>query len=95
MKSRYLLIQKAEAALIEESRETLWYYRLLDSYLAGDFETLVDRESRCQKGLDDKGKITILQEALGPFADMVASSYRGVGVGYYSEGPEGHCGLWA
>lgn len=86
MKSRYLLIQKAEAALIEEKAEKLFgITRLLDSYLVGDFETLVDRESRCQKGLDDKGKITILQEALGPFADMVASSYRGVGVGYYSK----------
>ena len=43
MKSRYLLIQKAEAALIEEKAEKLFgITRLLDSYLAGDFETLVD-----------------------------------------------------
>ncbi|NLC14836.1 MAG: hypothetical protein GX784_00685 [Firmicutes bacterium] len=79
MKSRYLLVQKAEAALIEEKAEKLFgIARLLDSYLADGFDGIVRDGSR-------EHKIAVLNEALGPFVDMVASSYQGVGAGYYSK----------
>ncbi|HHY17583.1 MAG TPA: hypothetical protein GX524_05855 [Firmicutes bacterium] len=85
MKSRYLLIQKAEAALIEEKAEKLFgITRLLDSYLAGTFTDLVAVESAGEKACGNN-RIEILNRALGPFVDTVASSYRGIGVGYYSK----------
>ena len=79
VKSRYLLVQKAEAALIEEKAEKLFgITRLLDCYLAGGFDDIVEDGSR-------EYKIAALNKTLAPFADMVSSSYRGVGAGYYSK----------
>ena len=79
VKSRYLLVQKAEAALIEEKAEKLFgITRLLDCYLAGGFDDIVEDGSR-------EYKIAALNKTLAPFVDMVSSSYRGVGAGYYSK----------
>ena len=83
MKSRYLLVQKAEAALIEEKAEKLFgITRLLDSYLAGGFDDLF---LGSEQPKDVQQRIAFLNEALGPFTDMVSLSYRGVGAGYYSK----------
>ena len=79
MKSRYLLVQKAEAALIEEKAEKLFgITRLLDSYLKGSFHDIVRDGTR-------EDQIAALNHALTPFVDMVAACYRGVGAGYYSK----------
>jgi two-component system sensor histidine kinase AtoS len=79
VKSRYLLVQKAEAALIEEKAEKLFgIARLLDSHLAGGFDDIVRDGSR-------EEKVAALNSALAPFVDMVSLAYRGVGAGYYSK----------
>ncbi|HOP70175.1 MAG TPA: ATP-binding protein [Bacillota bacterium] len=79
MKSRYLLVQKAEAALIEEKAEKLFgITRLLDSYLKGSFHDIVRDGTR-------EDQIAALNHALTPFVDMVVACYRGVGAGYYSK----------
>ena len=86
MKSRYLILQKAEAALIEEKAEKLFgITRLLDSYLTGDFTEIIDSSNEAGKDLDNAQKIALVKEFLEPFVDMVASCYRGVGAGYYSK----------
>ncbi|HHY11151.1 MAG TPA: hypothetical protein GX529_00820 [Firmicutes bacterium] len=83
MKSRYLLVQKAEAALIEEKAEKLFgITRLLDSYVSGDFNDIIALSG---KAGSRQHKIAVLNAALGPFVDMVSLSYRGVGAGYYSK----------
>ena len=92
VKSRYLLFQKAEAALIEEKAEKLFgITRLLDSYLEGDYEDILQRRLRSDPSgppspyaLTREKKIAVLNEALAPFTDRVAASFPGVGVGYYS-----------
>lgn len=86
LKSRYLILQKAEAALIEEKAEKLFgITRLLDSYLTGDFTEIIDSSNEAGKDLDNAQKIALVKEFLEPFVDMVASCYRGVGAGYYSK----------
>lgn len=86
MKSRYLLLQKAEAALIDEKAEKLFgITRLLDSYLQGDFAGLLDSENTSGQYLDRSAQISLVSKALGPFVDMVTASYKGVGAGYYSK----------
>lgn len=82
MRPRYLLFQKAEAALIEEKAEKLFgLTRLLDKHLAEDFDAILRKAQ--PRPATKQEKIRVLNEALGPFTDMVAEAFPGVGVGYY------------
>ncbi|HHV79168.1 MAG TPA: PAS domain-containing protein [Firmicutes bacterium] len=82
MKPRYLLFQKAEAALIEEKAEKLFgLTRLLEKHLVGDFEDILNSVE--PRPATKAEKIRVLNEALAPFTDLVAQSFPGVGVGYY------------
>ncbi|HOV65599.1 MAG TPA: ATP-binding protein [Bacillota bacterium] len=86
MKSRYLLFQKAEAALIDEKAEKLFgITRLLDSYLEGGFSDLIDLQGVLSGPFRRSSEISLVNEALRPFVDMVTASYKGVGAGYYSK----------
>ena len=98
-KSRYLLFQKAEAALIEEKACKLFgVARLLDSHLKSDYESILASSPAAFASREDK--ISVLNAALRDFTDEVAACYPGVGVGYYSKdlnailtyGPSGEFG---
>ncbi len=86
VKSRYLLFQKAEAALIEEKSGKLFgITKLLDLHLEGDFDdallSVAGRSAVIAPRLD---RIRILNKCLAPFTDQIAAAFPGVGVGYYS-----------
>ncbi|MEW5933835.1 MAG: ATP-binding protein [Bacillota bacterium] len=81
---RYLLLQKAEAILLEEKADKLFgLTRLLDSHLQGDYDDILR-----SRGLGPEApreiRLAALNEALTPFTDLVAGAFPGVGVGYYS-----------
>jgi len=88
----YLLFQKAEATLLEEKSAKLFgITRVLDKYLKGTYDDLLKKHPLHAKLLLSKGstaikheKLKILNKILTPFTDMVADSFPGVGVGYYS-----------
>jgi len=84
VKSRYLLFQKTEALLIEEKAQKLFgVTRLLDRYLSGDYQAIL---ASCRLlPVTREEKIRVLNQALSPFTDEVASAFPGVGVGYYSK----------
>lgn len=82
-KSRYLLFQKAEAALIDEKADKLFgIARLLDHHLAHGFDELAAQAVPAPQTRQEK--IRTLNTVLSPFTDSVALSYQGVGAGYYS-----------
>lgn len=82
-RSRYLLFQKAEAALIDEKADKLFgIARLLDNHLAHGFGEVAAQAVPAPQTRQEKVKA--LNTALSPFTDSVASSYQGVGAGYYS-----------
>lgn len=84
---RYLLFQKAEAALLEEKAAKLFgLARVLDQNLQGTYEQLleVNRADRPVSAMDREEKIIILSRLLYPFTDLLAASFPRVGVGYYS-----------
>ncbi len=85
--SRYLLFQKAEAALIDEKAAKLFgITRLLDRYLEADFDAIMARASTRPASREER--ISALNRVLGGFVDDVASWYPGVGVGYFSKEDE-------
>ena len=86
MKSRYLLFQKAEAALIEEKSSKLFgLTRLLDLHLEGDYDDVLLSVGGPKAALaPESERIRILNERLAPFTDQLAAAFPGVGVGYYS-----------
>lgn len=88
----YLLFQKAEATLLEEKSAKLFgITRVLDKYLDGTYDDLLKNNPKYAKQSFMKGssttkqnKLKALNEILTPFTDMIAESFPGVGVGYYS-----------
>jgi len=88
----YLLFQKAEATLLEEKSAKLFgITRVLDKYLDGTYDDLLKNNPKYAKQNFMKGssttkqnKLKALNEILTPFTDMIAESFPGVGVGYYS-----------
>jgi two-component system sensor histidine kinase AtoS len=86
VKSRYLLFQKAEAALIEEKSSKLFgLTRLLDLHLEGDYDGVLLSTAGPQAiHAPASDRIRILNERLAPFTDQLAAAFPGVGVGYYS-----------
>ena len=86
VKSRYLLFQKAEAALIEEKSSKLFgLTRLLDLHLSGDYDdALLSAAGPHAMLAPEADRIHILNEHLAPFTDQLAAAFPGVGAGYYS-----------
>lgn len=84
---RYLLFQKAETAVLEEKGAKLFgITRVLDKNLPGTFDEILGEkytaaEMSC---LTREEKIQSLSGLLYPFTEIVANSFPGVGVGYYS-----------
>lgn len=84
MFSHSSLFRKAESALLEEKAEKLFgLTRLLDAQLVGDFGAIL-----AARGMDGseprEDQIRGLNQALTTVTDLVAESFPGVGVGYYS-----------
>ncbi len=86
MKPRYLLFQKAEAALIEEKSSKLFgLTRLLDLHLVGSYDDLLlSAGGAAAISALPSDRVRMLNERLGPFTDELATAFPGVGVGYYS-----------
>ncbi|MCL6477823.1 MAG: hypothetical protein K6T65_05350 [Peptococcaceae bacterium] len=84
----YLLFQKAEGTLLEEKSEKLFgIARVLDNYVQGTFDDLLKKHAvKVSAGAKTarQKKLLALNKILAPFTDMVAESFPGVGVGYYS-----------
>lgn len=79
---RYLLLEKAEAKLLEEKADKLFgICRLLDRHLVRDFAALLKK--RRIRVTDREAAIRVLEQELGGFCDMVAAGFPGVGTGYY------------
>ncbi|MHB1042585.1 MAG: ATP-binding protein [Eubacteriales bacterium] len=82
-----MLFQKAETAVLEEKGAKLFgITRVLDKKLAGTFDDMLRQfhpaaEISC---LSREEKIHVLSGLLYPFTEIVASSFPGVGAGYYS-----------
>ncbi|MEW6546242.1 MAG: ATP-binding protein [Bacillota bacterium] len=86
MRARYLLLQKAEAILLEEKADKLFgITRLLDAYLKGEYDDIL-RSRGIPSHAPREQRLAALNEALAPFTDLVAAAFPGVGVGYYSAG---------
>lgn len=84
MIARYLLFQKAEAALLEEKGDKLFgIARLLDGQLAGTFADLYRAAGLAPDSPRD-ARLAALNRHLTPFCDAVAACFPGVGVGYYA-----------
>lgn len=84
MIARYLLFQKAEAALLEEKGDKLFgIARLLDGQLSGTFADIY-RAAGLATAAPRAAKLAALNRHLTPFCDAVAACFPGVGVGYYA-----------
>lgn len=84
MIARYLLFQKAEAALLEEKGDKLFgIARLLDGQLSGTFADIY-RAAGLAAEAPRADKLAALNRHLTPFCDAVAACFPGVGVGYYA-----------
>ncbi|MEW6397897.1 MAG: ATP-binding protein, partial [Bacillota bacterium] len=84
VRGRYLLLQRAEAILLEEKADKLFgLTRLLDAHLEGDYDDIL-RLRGIPPDAPPEQKLKVLNEALSPFTDLVAGAFPGVGVGYYS-----------
>lgn len=82
---RYLLFQKAEAALLEEKAAKLFgITRILDNYLEETYLDLLRKNLKGPLPETREEKIKALNQLLAPFTDLIAASFPGVGVGYYS-----------
>lgn len=83
----YLLLQKNEAALLEEKGSKLFgITKVLDQHLKGTYDDLL-RQAYPEGDIAAWGreeKIKLLSAALYPFTDSVAAAFPGVGVGYYA-----------
>lgn len=84
MIARYLLFQKAEAALLEEKGDKLFgIARLLDAQLASTFDEIY-RDAGLTGEATRADRIAALNRRLAPFCDAVASCFPGVAVGYHA-----------
>lgn len=84
MQGHYLLFQRAEAVLLDQKASKLFHLaQLLDNSLAGDFDDLL-RKSVVAGDPEPSAKLAALNAQLSSFTDLVAKSFPGVGVGYYS-----------
>lgn len=81
----YLLFQRAETALLGEKANKLFgIARYLDLQLKGNYREILEKQ-----GLGSEAswvdEVRVLHQALAPTTDLVAESFPGVGVGYYSK----------
>lgn len=84
MIARYLLFQKAEAALLEEKGDKLFgIARLLDAQLSGTFADIY-RAAGLSAEAPRAERLAALNRSLTPFCDTLAACFPGVGVGYYA-----------
>lgn len=84
MRGRYLLFQRAEAVLLDQKASKLFHLtQLLDNYLTSDFDVLL-YEAGLSPEVGHAAKLAVLNSKLSDFTELVAQSFPGVGVGYYS-----------
>ncbi|ALC88570.1 hypothetical protein AM500_01250 [Bacillus sp. FJAT-18017] len=75
----------AERALLEEKEKKLFgITSMLDQYLQHDFEAILQKEGTLSA--DEETKISVLNESLREFTDVLAKANPGIGVGYYVRG---------
>jgi two-component system sensor histidine kinase AtoS len=83
--TNYLLFQRAETALLGEKANKLFgIAKHLDLCLPKSFDDIL-MECGLTPEASWKEKLKALNTALAPVTDMVAKSFNGVGVGYYSK----------
>lgn len=80
----YVLEIKGRDALIEEKKtKLLGITKMLDTYLEGDFDSLL---AGYQGGQNDReAKVRYLNAHLDKFTDLLAEAYPGVGCGYFNK----------
>ncbi len=82
--SQHLIMSKADTAIMREKASKLFgAAKMLDSYLGGDFNDLLSISEI--RGLSREKKISVLNERLVNFTDLVAQCFPLIGVGYYSK----------
>lgn len=80
--SGYLLIDRAEKALLMEKQNKLFgIARALEKALPGDFDSLLPEDG---KNASRQEKVLLLNAKLAGVTDQIAEANPGVGVGYYS-----------
>jgi len=80
--SGYVLIQRAEAGLLQEKENKLYgIARTLDAALPGDYDSLLPPGA---ENLPRADRIRLLNEKLAPVTEEVVAANPGVGAGYYS-----------
>lgn len=82
--SGYIMTKQAENALLEEKKSKLMgAARMLEQYLAADYDTILREQGLEHAGREEQ--IRGLNRALAEYTDVVARANPGVGVGYYSK----------
>lgn len=82
--SGFVLTSIAARSIVDEKQHKLFgAARILDLNLEGSFDDILRQQGKLNASREEK--IRILNEALWEYTDLVASSYPGIGVGYYSK----------
>ena len=78
----YFMVVSAEKALVAEKQQKLFgAARMLDAYLGGTYDDILQRRGAQTFGRQDR--IAALNSELAAYTDQVAAAYPGIGVGYY------------
>ncbi|MGB9661841.1 MAG: ATP-binding protein [Moorellaceae bacterium] len=81
----YILFQRMETALLGEKANKLFgICRILDLHLRGTYQDILEKKGVSPQTSWGK-KLWVLNETLAPITDLIAESFPGVGVGYYSK----------
>lgn len=82
--SGFFMTDRAETALLNEKQNKLFgYARLLEKYLAGTYNDILQDHNALNA--DRATKIKIIHESLRDYTDQVALTHPGLGIGYYSK----------
>lgn len=81
--SLFITHRTGEALVWEKQQKLFGVTRILDRYLEGTYDDLVN--SKMAGTLTREERIIVLNEALRDYTDRIASAYPGIGVGYYSQ----------
>lgn len=80
--SDYYIVNTAQSFMVAEKQQKLFGAgRMLDYYLKGTYEDLLEKHGA--QDADRDTKVKILNQELQQYTDRVAKAYPGIGVGYY------------
>ncbi|EGO62629.1 helix-turn-helix domain-containing protein [Acetonema longum] len=78
----YTTLHSEQALILEKQRKLFGITRVLDHYLQGDYQDLLQKYDKLSASREEQ--ISFLNQRLRSYTDQVAASHPGVGVGYYS-----------